>query len=101
MKQVVAIFLCFLMFSAFDWGRGEKPAEEKTSKKVTRTYNQETSHKKVDPAAKSAGTVTKGSMNPEAVATAVRVLGSGTPEEQQARMDSLKRLGDSLRKKQS
>ena len=107
--RLAAIFICFLIFSGFDWGWGSKKeaSEEKISpkaayvKKEVPANKKEMSSKRTVQPVKNAGTTAGGSINPEAIATATRVLGSGTPEERQARMESLKRLGEALRKKQS
>ena len=89
------------MFSAFDWGFQKKVPERKASQETAYADKKEVSPKRTDQTATSAGTIAKGPINPEALATVTRVLGSGTPEERQGRMESLKRLSEALRKKQS
>lgn len=83
MKEVVAIFLCLLMFSAYDWS----PKKKETTATPSQTKM-------------ASATPTQGSINAQAVVTASKMMGQGTPAERQARMESLKRLGEALKKKQ-
>ena len=86
MKEIVAIFLCLLMFSAYDWSPKKKETTVNPSQATL--------------AANKGAAPTQGAMNAQALVTASKMMGKGTPAEREARMASLKRLGEALKKKQ-
>ena len=88
MKKMLAVSLCVccaLCFSGYDWGKKESPQK-------TRSYS--------SPVASSSMRMPSSSMS-TSMAAATKLLGNGTPEEKKARMESIKRLGQALAKKNS
>jgi len=101
MRQVLAILLCFMLFSAFDWAFKRKVSSPKPSKATVLEYKKEIASGSTELSSKRAKAVTDGAINPEVPAATTPVLGSGTPEEIQASAEGLKRLSMTLQKKES
>lgn len=111
MKQIAAVLLCFLMFSAFDWTNKKKVSAANSSRTTYPAYS--TYKKEVSPessyqpskavkqsskmANQNVGAI--GTLDVEAINAATRLLGTGTPEERQARLESLKKLSEVLSRK--
>jgi len=75
-----------LLFVGFKWGSSDEQSAE-TSNQDAVVSEENTS------AAPVAGPI-----DANAVAAASRMLGTGTPEEKQARMEALKNVGEALRR---
>ncbi len=86
MKRLMAVLLCMLLFVGFKWGSSDEQSAE-TSNQDAVVSEENTS------AAPVAGPI-----DANAVAAASRMLGTGTPEEKQARMEALKNVGEALRR---
>jgi len=120
MKKTLSLALCVvcvLMFSAYDWGKKSKsqeetpsntgttlkasPAKSTTSKNAT--SKNATSKKAVSTAKDTASAQVSSPASDKALAisTLAKIVGSGTPEERKARMDSLKRVSQALAQSQA
>ncbi|HOW59989.1 MAG TPA: hypothetical protein PLO78_09735 [Candidatus Omnitrophota bacterium] len=87
MKKILAgclCLVCVLVFAGFDWGfrKSENTATTKNESSSMQTSS-------TNSPSNVAGPTT---VNATAIATAAKVVGSGTPEEQRMRMDALMRV---------
>jgi len=115
MKKTVSLALCIvcaLMFSAYDWGKKPKakkqtpvnteiawpatPTEEVVPAKVV--PSKVVSKPKKNMTAKSSNSADDKAM---AISTLAKIVGSGTPDERKARVESLKRVSQALAKNQA
>ncbi len=113
MKKIFSLVLCLVCaftFSAFDWGWGSKSKEEPKSQ--TQSTWQTPSGQTVTTSSKAASNVTAKSNMPEqassaatdkaaAISTLAKIVGTGTPQERQARIESLKRVSQALAQSQA
>ncbi len=81
--RVGLLFLCVAGFAAFDWGSSSASSDSDSMDSKT---NEPIAITDVE------------SSTAKAAVAASRILGSGTPEEKQARLESLKRLSESMAK---
>ena len=100
------------MFSAYDWGKKSKSQEEtpsnagttwKASPAKNTASKNVTSKKAVSTSEDTASAQVSSPANDKAMAisTLAKIVGSGTPEERKARMDSLKRVSQALAQNQA
>jgi len=110
MKKTVSLVLCIvcvLTFSAYDWGGKSKSKKEATANAGT-TW-QTSSAEEVAPSktvsktknSKSTQVSNSASDKAAAISTLAKIVGSGTPAERQARIESLKRVSQALAKSQA
>lgn len=81
LKKIMAIGICFALFSGFNWGSDQEETASQT------------------PPARPATTAAR--MNPESIKAVTKLLGTGTPEEKKQRMQGIQRVAESLRNKRA
>jgi hypothetical protein len=118
MKKIFSLALCLVgafTFSAFDWGWGSKSKEEPKSQ--TQSTWQTPSGQTVTTSSKATAnkaaskTNAKGGPSDQvpsaasdkaaAISTLAKIVGTGTPAERQARIESLKRVSQALAQSQA
>lgn len=88
MKKMLSILVCGLMFMGFSWSS--------TEGQTTSTVKKQVEKKTYGYAAPKTAQAVPASTNVQAVTAASKFLGSGSPEEQKARIESLKRLTEAM-----
>ncbi len=120
MKKTVSLALCIvcaLMFSAYDWGKkpkAKKQAPVNTEIAWPATPAEEVVPAKVVPAKvvpakvvskpkkiKTAQVSNSADDKAMAISTLAKIVGSGTPDERKARVESLKRVSQALAQNQA
>ncbi len=126
MKKTISLVLCIvcvLVFSAFDWGWGKKAKSQKEATANAGTTWQTPPAEKVVPtkvvsktksnlptqavsktkSSSPAQVSNSASVNDKATAisTLAKIVGSGTPDERKARIESLKRVSQALAQSQA
>jgi hypothetical protein len=110
MKKTVSMALCIvcvLTFSAFDWGKKSKSQQETTTTSGSTWQTapvEKAASGKSDSKVKSKApdqVPSSASDKAAAISTLAKIVGSGTPEERQARIESLKRVSQALAQSQA
>ncbi|MFZ5801631.1 MAG: hypothetical protein ACOY3K_00760 [Candidatus Omnitrophota bacterium] len=93
MKKTLALLICVLLFSGFNWGGENTASTGSSTSGYQETSSYADSYQISDPAP------SKKSMNVRSLATASQMLGTGTAEQKKARLASLRRVAAAFGKK--
>ena len=113
MKKTLSLALCIvcaLTFSAYDWGKKSK-TQKATATNTENTWQTSSAEQSVPTPTKAVSKKKKSSAPDQApssasdkamaISTLAKIVGTGTPEERQARIESLKRVSQALAQSQA
>lgn len=102
MKKAIAVLVCGLFLMGFSWGQSEEKSAPEV-KKQSYGYTQQAMKKEAaKPARKNvAEPAAAGVPDAKAISAAAKFMSEGTPEEKQARLESLRRLSSALNQSQN